>query len=89
MEVVAEALAVDESTAQDFAIHPAWVLLAQDDALAWRRCACREHDAMSDQERAKGGLLKILQSEDSPQRLNIPAGTRGGLTAYAHSTVEL
>lgn len=76
----------DECTA---GLHPAWALLAQDDALAWRRAACREPDAMTATERAKGGLLKLLQSDEAPQRLTVPAGTRGALSAYMHSTVEL
>lgn len=70
-------------------LHPAWALLARDDALAWRRAACREPDALTATERAKGGLLKLLQSDEAPQRLTVPAGTRGALSAYMHSTAEL
>jgi hypothetical protein len=70
-------------------LHSAWALLARDDALAWRRAACREPDALTDTERAKGGLLKLLQSDEAPQQLTVPAGTRGALSAYMHSTAEL
>ena len=70
-------------------LHPAWALLARDDALAWRRAACREPDALTATERAKGGLLKLLQSDEAPQQLTVPAGTRGALSAYMHSTAEL
>ena len=81
--------AARDSTGRALSVHPAWMLLAQDDALAWRRAACRELDAMAASERAEGGLLKLLQSEASPQRLAVPAGTRGALNAYVHSTAEL
>lgn len=83
MEVVVEALAVSDR------LHPAWALMAQDESLAWRRAACREPEAMTATERAKGGLLKLLQSPEAPQRLAVPAGTRGALSAYTHSTAEL
>ena len=39
--------------------------------------------------RAKGGLLKLLQSDEAPLRLTVPVGTRGALSAYMHSTAEL
>ena len=54
--------------------------------LAWRRAACREPDAQAPSEKQRGGLLKLLQSEDSPRRLVVPPGTRGTMNAYMQQT---
>ena len=72
-------------------MHPGWAQLAQpeNDTLAWRRAACRDPAACAPSEVERGGLLKLLQSEDAPCRLAVPPGTRGALNAYINSTAEL
>ena len=72
-------------------MHPGWAQLAQpeNDTLAWRRAACRDPAACAPSEVERGGLLKLLQSEDAPCRLAVPPGTRGALNAYINSTTEL
>jgi hypothetical protein len=71
-----------------FALAPAWATLADpaNESLSWRRAACNEPEGCAPSELAAGGLLKLLQSEQS---LTVPKGTRGGVSAYANSTGEL
>lgn len=68
--------------------HPAWEQLtwSENDALSWRRAACRNAAAVAPCELMRGGVLALLQSE---HRLAVPEGTRGALNAYIHSTAEL
>eukprot|EP01043_Picozoa_sp_COSAG02_P027668 COSAG02_NODE_1643_length_11528_cov_19.259865_12_plen_268_part_00 len=81
-------------------LHPAWqwfvdtVDKSPDDCnralkLAWRRAACREPDAQAASEKERGGLLKLLQSENSPRRLAVPPGTLGTVNAYMQQTEVL
>ena len=59
-------------------VHKAWASLAHEHvALAWRLAACRAEPACCPTEFARGGLLKLLQSEG---RLAVTA--RGGINEY-------
>ena len=58
-------------------------------SLAWRRTACRNPDAQAPSEKQRGGLLKLLQSEDSPHRLVVPPGTHGTVNTYMQQTEVL
>ena len=74
-------------------LHPAWQWFADTVdkkpgdcnsalKLAWRRAACREPDAQAASEKERGGLLKLLQSENSPRRLAVPPGTQHAELAH-------